>query len=1515
MSSPGQIVGGVLGAVVGFFTPAGPIIGAQIGMMVGGYIDPPKGPNITGPRLSDLSQQTASLGLVIPRLYGTAALFGNIFWIENNQLKEVEATEEQGGKGGGGAEVTTYSYFGTFALGLCQGPIDGIKRIWIGGKLIYDAAANTISAEMATTEALGISSPLRSGSAVVGLEGTTMAFYYGGPDQPADPRMQAALGVDNCPAYRGLAYIVFYDLPLADWGNTLLGAQIKVEVVGQGSLVPSTANTLVENNAVPSWYPGIGPFNPRLENGVFTADMPDGQFAVALNGARVSPRGNQTLGMWEDPLDSAYTYFVVGVLHDAAGNDVVVTYRGTGFAYATGDLRLGATIIATRVNDDADDFLGAAVDPVSNRIYVIINYNGLTAGTRLRIYEADGTLVSDQVAQINNLDPVNHLAFSKTPGFEFPWCVEAGGKYLWSFSMYSNAGDNPFYVYRINDDGTVTYERRAWFDPTATPSPFDGTKGAMAAANGLCALLTNSGGFAVLSRNDAISPDLIPLSEIVETECLLSNLLESADIDASDLDSDMVRGYRLASVGALRAALEPLQAAWPFDVVQSGYGIAFRRRGTASVATIPMEDLGSVAGGEKARVRLSLSREMDTQLPRRVSVTYLDATREYDLAEQSSERLNTDAVNVRKVELPIVMNANEAAGTAEVLNYLYWLERHDASFVLGPQYRYLEPGDVVTVTGNGQSYLFRLNRIQYLPDGRLECAAKMASTAIYTPAAVGVEGNVTGQTLDYRGDTTLDLLDLPCIYGSTTDKPGFVAAMGREWDGWTGGALFGSADQGTTWKSLAGIQSPGSLVGVVTSAPSSGRVDVIDHANRITARFVIAAGLASVSDAQLYAGQNHFAIGANGRWEIVAARTVVENADGSWTFSDLLRGRFGTEHNRASHVAGDSLVLLNAARLAFVGVSTSDINMSRLYRSVTQRQNIDAASEQSFAYAGENLECRSPMNIKGAKNSAGDWSIGWTRRTRLPVEPFSGMSAPLGESSESYEVEIWDSTWTTLKRTIAGLSSAAATYTNAQQVADFGSVQKLIYIKVYQLSATVGRGYAGQAACGNLALLSVKSLMHFDDAAASGSGRVLGLHCDGTNGSTTFTDVTGKTVTANGNAQISTAQYPSLAGKTSSGLLDGSGDYLTVPDSEDWNFGSGAFTLRAKIRLTAYATSNAGQYQAAVISQDLDTSRAFSFNILGTASSYTTIYFIGFSDNFSGYTQVTASFSFSLNTWYDIECCRSGNLVYLFVDGALLNPGGTAFSRTIQNSTATLKIGAENFDVTYLYHLPGYISEVEIYKGVPLHTENFTPSGFPFSNAGQSIIDSAQNEVTVVGTAVTVSDASAFGGICLQANQSSGYVSLPVIPLTKLYWTIECWVKPDALPSYGYTSGVFQYGTGSSGADGLCVALYNTGQIVCMFYHGIEINAGTVAAGERVHVFVQRSGSNIYIGSGGTVGNSRAVSLTQFDGNKAFRVGYASTAYLNPKAIKIDEFRVFEGEAKYPLSGTYVVPTTPFPDI
>ena len=424
---------------------------------------------------------------------------------------------------------------------------------------------------------------------------------------------------------------------------------------------------------------------------------------------------------------------------------------------------------------------------------------------------------------------------------------------------------------------------------------------------------------------------------------------------------------------------------------------------------------------------------------------------------------------------------------------------------------------------------------------------------------------------------------------------------------------------------------------------------------------------------------------------------------------------------------------------------------------------------------------------------------------------------------------------------------------------------------------------------------------------------VLGLHCDGTNGSTTFTDVKGKTVTANGNAQISTAQYPALTGKTSSGYFDGTGDYLSIPDSADWGFGSGDFTLRAHIRLAGYATNNAGEYQSSIVSQDIPTSRAFAFNVKGTSSSFTTMHFIGFSDN-STYTIVSGSYSFALNTWYLVEVCRVGNYVYLFVDGGLLNTGGTAFSRTLQDSSTTLKVGAEEYDATYKYYLNGYISEVEIYKGVGLHTASYTPSTDPFPDSSSAIIDKTGNAVTVTGTAGVLADASAFGGYSLQAYQSSGYVSIPVIDLTADKWTVECFINPDALPTTGYDMGIFGYGSGSSGVGGVAATVYSDGTVRAMFAHGINIVAGSISAGQRVHMFVMRDGDRIYIGSNGTVGESRLVSGTTFVGDKAFTIGYANATYLQTVAIKIDEWRVSANEAKYPTSGTYTIPAIAFPD-
>ena len=64
---------------------------------------------------------------------------------------------------------------------------------------------------------------------------------------------------------------------------------------------------------------------------------------------------------------------------------------------------------------------------------------------------------------------------------------------------------------------------------------------------------------------------------------------------------------------------------------------------------------------------------------------------------------------------------------------------------------------------------------------------------------------------------------------------------------------------------------------------------------------------------------------------------------------------------------------------------------------------------------------------------------------------------PLGEDAERYEVDILDGG--DVVRTLAA-TTPSVTYTTAQQTTDFGSPQPGYAVRIYQLSASFGRGQA-----------------------------------------------------------------------------------------------------------------------------------------------------------------------------------------------------------------------------------------------------------------------------------------------------------------------------------------------------------------------------------------------------------------------------------------------------------------------
>jgi len=210
------------------------------------------------------------------------------------------------------------------------------------------------------------------------------------------------------------------------------------------------------------------------------------------------------------------------------------------------------------------------------------------------------------------------------------------------------------------------------------------------------------------------------------------------------------------------------------------------------------------------------------------------------------------------------------------------------------------------------------------------------------------------------------------------------------------------------------------------------------------------------------------------------------------------------------------------------------------------------------------------------------------------------------------------------------------------------------------------------------------------------------LHANGTDASTTFTDssLSPKSVTANGNAQLDTAQKKF---GTASGLFDGTGDYLSLADSDDWNFGSGNFTIDFWVRFNSlpgtstYSELVFGQRSDGTHFQDL-----FVYNSSGTLQWR----FRGY--NGASSVEVNKSTTLSTGVWYHMAIVRNGTDFKIFQNGTQLGTTNTS-SITMPDVAAPFYI-ASGYGVVppSTVELNGWLDEFRISKGVARWTSNFT---------------------------------------------------------------------------------------------------------------------------------------------------------------------------------------------------------------
>ncbi len=198
LSAAGAALGGSFGGSILGVSAA--LLGRAAGATIGNFIDQrllgAGSAAVPTGRANSLRLMGAKIGTPIARVFGRSRVGGNVIWA--TRFKEFSHSTGTGkALAAAGPSVRQFGYSISFAVGLCEGEISRVGKIWADGKLLKQKYLN-------------------------------FRVHNGSETQLPDPLIEAVEGVGNAPACRGLAYIVFESLALEEFGNRI--PQISAEV-------------------------------------------------------------------------------------------------------------------------------------------------------------------------------------------------------------------------------------------------------------------------------------------------------------------------------------------------------------------------------------------------------------------------------------------------------------------------------------------------------------------------------------------------------------------------------------------------------------------------------------------------------------------------------------------------------------------------------------------------------------------------------------------------------------------------------------------------------------------------------------------------------------------------------------------------------------------------------------------------------------------------------------------------------------------------------------------------------------------------------------------------------------------------------------------------------------------------------------------------------------------------------------------------------------------------------------
>jgi GTA TIM-barrel-like domain/Putative phage tail protein len=538
--------------------------------------------------------------------------------------------------------------------------------------------------------------------------------------------------------------------------------------------------------------------------------------------------------------------------------------------------------------------------------------------------------------------------------------------------------------------------------------------------------------------------------EAMDTDDLLAQLL--SDFDAHYLPIKInthgfLDGFIIDKLSSLRNLIDPLSTLFSFDVCFTSGHLRFHHRQHKSVATIDINDC--VIDQQPDAIEQQSAQAAD--LPHTLTLNVSDSTYDYRpisvLAQYPLAASKRDSM----ADIAVMTYRAHAKQLADIWLNDLWAGRHVFTFKLSYRHYHLEIGDTITLLFRGMTYLAHIERIE---DGLFRTIeARSINPDIYNYRAYD-EQPITYAAPSLPGPPHYCVLDL-AIAPSSPISLQYLAVYADPWV-----SSFSLYRQNGQSFELAQIIAQPSNIGTLLTPLPSGPTDIFDRASIFTVQCPFA--LSSVSSLDVLNGKNLAAIrGDDGAWEIIAFAHAELIAPQTYKLSNLLRG-LGGQNYLADRVtpAGSCFVLLDQSIVNLLS-GVSNLGVAQTWRLGPSSRDYGDQSYVQFSTTPTSLALKpfAPCHLTATKVN-NDIIISFKRRGRIDADGWEALDIPLGEDTMAFELDIIKAGQ--IIRTLSSTSQEFV-YSFAQQQIDFSSQLNAVDVSLYQISASVGRGFAAQA--------------------------------------------------------------------------------------------------------------------------------------------------------------------------------------------------------------------------------------------------------------------------------------------------------------------------------------------------------------------------------------------------------------------------------------------------------------------